>query len=127
MHIRITGRHMDITEAMRSYVDKKIHRLSKYNNRISEMEVVVDGEGQYHKIEIIIKADNRQRFVANDTNEDAYACFDTALDKIERQLIKHKEKVRNHKGRVGAAEASVEIIDTQESQNQAEISEEKHE
>ena len=127
MHIRITGRHMDVTEAMRSYVDKKIHRLNKYNNRISEMEVVVDGEGQHHKIEIIIKADNHQRFVANDINEDAYACFDGALDKIERQLIKHKEKTRNHKGRVGAAEASVEIIDTQESNDQEDISEEKHE
>ena len=115
---------MDVTEAMRSYVDKKIHRLNKYNNRISEMEVVVAGEGLHHKIEIIIKVDNHQRFVANDVNEDAYACFDAALDKIERQLIKHKEKVRNHKGRVGAAEASVEIIDIQDSKEQEEISEE---
>ncbi|MCP4709005.1 MAG: ribosome-associated translation inhibitor RaiA [Planctomycetes bacterium] len=124
MHIRITGRHMDVTEAMRSYVDKKIHRLEKYNNRISEMKVVIEGEGQHHKIEIIIKADNHQRFVANDVNEDAYACFDAALDKVERQLVKHKEKVSNHKGRVGAAEASVEIIDIQDSKDQAEISEE---
>jgi len=125
MHIRITGRHMEITEAMRSYMDKKIHRLNKYNNRISEMEVVVEGEGLHHKIDIIIKADNHQRFVANNIDEDAYACFDTALDKVERQLVKHKEKVRNHKGRQGAAEAAVEFIDTQESKDQAEISEEK--
>ncbi len=124
MHIRITGRHMEVTEAMRSYVDKKIHRLNKYNNRISEMEVVIEGEGQDHKIEIIIKADNHQRFVSNDVNEDAYACFDAALDKIERQLVKHKEKTRHHKGRVGAAEASVEIIEIQESKEQEEIPEE---
>ena len=62
MHTKITGRHMEVTEAMRNYVKKKIPRLNKYHQRISEMEVIVDGEGKNHKIEIIIKADNHQRF-----------------------------------------------------------------
>ncbi len=126
MHTKITGRHMEVTEAMRSYVKKKIPRLNKYNRRISEMEVIVDGEGKNHKIEIIIKADNHQRFVANHRAEDAYACFDAALDKIERQLVKHKEKSRNHKGRVGAAEATAEIIESQRTEGSENPSEEQH-
>ena len=124
MHTKITGRHMDVTEAMRAYVNRKIPRLSKYYNRISELEVIVDGEGLVHKIEIIIKVDNRQRLVANHRGEDAYGCFDAALDKIERQLTKHKEKSRNHKGRIGAAEASVEIIQSQQTEEQPRPSEE---
>ena len=126
MHTKITGRHMEVTEAMRSYVKKKIPRLNKYHRRISEIEVIVDGEGKNHKIEIIIKADNHQRFVANHRSEDAYACFDTALDKIERQLVKHKEKSRNHKGRVGTAEATAEIIESQEIEESENPSEEQH-
>lgn len=99
MHTKITGRHMEVTSAMRTYVEKKISRLGKYYNRISEMEVVVDGEGLNHVIEIIVKADGRQRFVVRQTGEDAYACVDTALDKIERQLTRHKEKARERKRR----------------------------
>jgi len=126
MHTKITGRHMEVTEAMREYVNKKLPRLKKYHRRISEIEIIVDGEGLHHKMEIIIKADNHQRFVANHRAEDAYACFDTALDKIERQLVKHKEKSRNHKGRTGAAEATAEIIDLQSTERADEPSEEQH-
>lgn len=114
MHTKITGRHMEVTGAMRSYVEKKIERLTKYHNRIAEIEVVIESEGTSHKIEIIIKADHHQRIVVQNTAEDAYACFDTTLDKIERKLIKHKEKARNHKGVIGAAEATAEIIESQE-------------
>ena len=115
MHMKITGRHMEVTEAMRSYMEKKITKLKRYYNRISEMEVIVEEEGLHHKIEIIVKADNHQRFVVQHAAEDGYACFDAAIDKIERQLTKHKEKSRNRKGRIGAAEAAVEIMEKQPS------------
>lgn len=115
MYTKITGRHMEVTEAMRAYVEKKLSRLSKYYNRISEMEVVVDGEGLVHKIEIIVKADRCQRFVVHDTGEDAYACVDTCIDKIERQMTRHKERSRDRKRRIGAAEASSANIETDKS------------
>jgi len=102
---------MEVTEAMRSYVEKKISKLQRYYNRISEMEMIVEEEGLQHKIEIIVKADNHQRFVVQHTAADGYACFDAALDKIERKLTKHKEKSRSRKGRIGAAEAAVEMME----------------
>jgi len=115
MRTKITGRHMELTEAMRAYTEKKIARLSKYNNRVSEIEVIHDCEGQLKKVEIILKVDNHQPFVVNHSDEDAYACLDSAVDKIERQLTKHKEKTRIHKGRTSAAEATAEIIESQSS------------
>lgn len=111
MHTKITGRHMEVTESMRSYVEKKISKLQRYYNRISEMEVVIEEEGSQHKIELIVKADNHQRFVVQHTLEDGYACFDAALDKIERKLTKHKEKSRIRKGRIGTAEAAFELME----------------
>ncbi len=120
MHTKITGRHMEVTEAMRSYVEKKISKLQRYYNRISEMEVIVEEEGLHHKIEIIVKADKHQRFVVQHTAEDGYACFDAAIDKIERKLTKHKEKSRSRKGRIGAAEAAFEIMENQPSMENGE-------
>ena len=111
---------MEVTEAMRSYVEKKISKLQRYYNRISEMEVIVEEEGLHHKIEIIVKADNHQRFVVQHSAEDGYACFDAAIDKIERKLTKHKEKSSSRKGRIGAAEAAVEILENQPTQEKGE-------
>ena len=103
---------MEVTEAMRSYIEKKIARLSKHHNRISDVEVVIDEEGKNQKIEIIVKVDNHQRFVVTQVEQDAYACVDTALDKIERQLTQYKEKTRSHKGKTGAAEAAIDFMES---------------
>jgi putative sigma-54 modulation protein len=104
---------MEVTDAMKAYVEKKITKLSKYYNRISETEVIIDKEGLSYKIEVIIKADNSHPFIVHHSAEDMYACVDFAIDKCERQLTKHKEKSRNRKGRVSAAEVAAEIIDAE--------------
>ena len=114
MLTKISGRHMEVTDAMRAYVEKKIARLSKFYNRISSIEVILDAQGTVHKVEIIVNADNRQPFVVRQSHEDMYACIDATLDKCERQLTRHKEKSRDRKHRLGAAEATAEIIEAQE-------------
>ena len=116
MNKKITGRHMEITEAMRDYVEKKIARLHKRYNRISEVEVVIDDEGQGHKVEIIAKVDNHQPFVVHHSCDDAYACVDSAVDKIERQLTRFKEKSRDRKGRSSMAEAAADVLEAKENE-----------
>jgi putative sigma-54 modulation protein len=108
---KISGRHMEITEALRTFVEKKISRLKKHYDRISEIEVVVNAEGDQHKVELIVNADNTQPFVVRESGQDMYACLDIALDKCERQLTRHKEKSRDRKHRMGAAEATADIIE----------------
>ena len=124
MITKITGRHMEVTEAMRSYVEKKIVRLHKFYDRLSEIEVIIGKEGQASKVEIIIRADSHQAFVVKDSNDDAYACLDAAVDKIERQLTSHKEKLRSRKGRTSVAEASVEVIEAHLAEEEEEVEEE---
>ena len=53
MLTKITGRHMELTDAIRNYAEKKTARLQKYNRKISELEVIIDTEGGSHKVEII--------------------------------------------------------------------------
>jgi putative sigma-54 modulation protein len=112
MRVNITGRHMEITDALRQYVEKKTSRLVKYHNRISDMEVVVEEEGLLKKCEIIIKVDHADPFVVTERGDDLYACVDTSVDKIERQLKRFKEKSRIRKGRTGTAEAAGEVTET---------------
>lgn len=114
MRINISGRHLEVTEAIHDYVEKKISRLSKYYNRISDIEVILDEEGLTKKIEIIIKADHAQRFVVSESGADLYACVDVGLDKIERQLTRFKEKARSRKGRTGTAQATSDVLDSKE-------------
>lgn len=120
MLIKITGRHMEVTEALRSYTEKKIDRLLNKYNRVSEIEIVFDNEAMVQKVEVIIKPDNHQRFVVHHAEADAYACLDAVIDKSERQLIKHKEKTRNRRNRTGAAEATAEAIESRSETEQQE-------
>ena len=112
MRVNITGRHMDMTDALRNYIEKKTSRLVKYHNRISDMEVVVEEEGNKKKVEIIIKVDHAEPFVVTERGEDMYACIDMSVDKIERQLKRFKEKSRIRKGRTGTAEAASEVAES---------------
>ena len=114
MRINIIGRHIEVTEAIHDYVEKKISKLSKYYNRISEIEVVVAEEGLTKKVDILIKAEHSQRFVVSESGEDLYACVDTGVDKIERQLTRLKEKSRHRKGRTGTAQATSDVLESQE-------------
>lgn len=114
MITKITGRHMDLTDAIRNYAEKKVARLQKHSRKISEMNVIIDTEGNTHKVEIIVKTDHHQPFVVTVVEEDAYACIDAAIDKIERQITRHKERAHGHKGRMGAAEASADALENQE-------------
>ncbi|MCH9021527.1 MAG: ribosome-associated translation inhibitor RaiA [Planctomycetes bacterium] len=113
MRTNITGRRIEITDAIRQYVEKKTSRLSKYYNRISDIEVVIDLEGLQHTIEVILKVDHAHRFVVRESGEDLYACIDKSMDKVERQLTRRKERSRTRKGRVGTSQATSDFLEAQ--------------
>ncbi|MBI9015741.1 MAG: ribosome-associated translation inhibitor RaiA [Phycisphaerae bacterium] len=119
MITNITGRHIEITEAIKTHIEKKVKKLSKYNQRLAEIDVVVETEGKGCKVEIIVKADNHQPFVVHENDKDAYTALDLCIDKIERQLRKHKEIVHNHKDQVSTAEAVAGVIESQEAEAEA--------
>ncbi len=98
MNIVVKTRHMEATDAIKSYVETKVAKLPKYYDNISMIEVVLDHEADLPKVEIIAHAKRKQTFVASHRQDDMYACVDRSFDKISEQLRRHKEKVRDRQG-----------------------------
>ena len=107
MLFTITGKHVEITDAIRNYAEEKTEKLPRYYDSINRIEVIIEGnEGGKPSVEIIASAEHSNVFVAQETGDDTYACIDIAIHKLERQLRKKKEKQRNNKHIGGAAEVS---------------------
>ncbi len=108
MQVTVKGRHMGVSEALKSYCDEKAERLPRFLDRIQSIEFVVDGKDGLHTVEIIVHSAGAQPFVATEQHEDAYAAVDLLIDKIEEQLRRYKERHRNRKHPRGAGEEEPE-------------------
>lgn len=97
MQIRVTGRHVEVTDEVRDYITDKASKLPRYYDRIHEIEVVLGHESEQFTAEMIVRADQKHTFIASETGPDTFALVDLIVEKIERQLTKHKEKKRNRK------------------------------
>ena len=98
MLFTITGKHIDITEAIKSHAQQKTSKLPRYYNSINQVDVVIGGKpGDNISVEIIARGEHSKVFVVTETGEDAYKCIDVAVHKLERQLRRKKGKERNYK------------------------------
>lgn len=97
VQISVTGRHGEVPADIREYVEQKTARLPRYYDRVHAVEVVLNREGDHTLVEMIVKAAGTQEFIAKELGPDARSCIDLLVDKLERQLTKHKEKFRNRK------------------------------
>lgn len=97
MLITISSRHMDVTPSLKEHAEQKANKLSKYYDLIQEIEVIFDAGKDRTSVEMIVKAEHRDVFIANHEEGDAYACIDGCFHKLERQLTEHKKKFRNRK------------------------------
>ena len=98
MLFTITGKHIDITEAIRKHAEEKTSKLPKYYNSINQVEVIIDGSLSGNtSVEIIARGEHSKVFVVTETGEDAYRCIDLAVHKLERQLRRKKGKERDNK------------------------------
>ena len=95
--VTVSSRHMDVSKALKEYAEQKSSKLTRYYDRIQEIEVVFDNGKNTMRVEMIVNAEHRNMFIAHDSQEDAYACIDGCIDKLERQLSDHKKKFRNRK------------------------------
>ena len=98
MRIRITARHLKLTEALASYIREKVSKAEKYLDPILWVQVILSVEKHRQMAEIILHA-SRQTFRAQAVGADLYSAIDLALDKVQSQLKKHKEKIRERKGK----------------------------
>ena len=94
---------MDVTGAMKTFAEEKANKLNKYYDLIQEIEVIFDAGKDATRVEMIVNAEHNDTFIAHHDQGDAYACIDGCVDKLERQLTDHKEKLRNRKHPDGQA------------------------
>lgn len=95
MNVSITGHHVDITEALRQYAASKMGRLERHFDHVTEIHVILSVEKLRQKAEATINLSGGTLY-ADAVDEDMYAALDLLTDKLDRQVIKHKEKLRNH-------------------------------
>jgi putative sigma-54 modulation protein len=91
MQVNISGHQLDVTDAMRAYIDEKLGRLERHFDKITNVQVIMEVEKLKQKIEATLHIAGGE-VVANAVHEDMYAAIDLLTDKLDRQLIKHKEK-----------------------------------
>jgi putative sigma-54 modulation protein len=98
MLFTISGRHIEIGDSVKAYAKEKCEKLPRHFDSVSAVQVIVEGkEGNDHSVEIIASIEHSSDSVVTEVGDDLYACIDVAVDKIERQLRRKKEKQRNNK------------------------------
>ena len=95
MQLNVSGHHVEVTDALRDYVESKFERLQRHFDQITKIEVTLIVEKQVQKAEASIHVSGADLFAVAQS-EDMYAAIDSLVDKLDRQLIKHKEKHRHH-------------------------------
>ncbi len=99
MDITVTGRHVDVTLAIKDYAAKKLEHIGIDFPRILSAHFILDVEKYRHIAELILQCGNHITIEAREVSEDLYASIDKVVDKVTRQMRKYKTKIQNHRPR----------------------------
>ncbi|MEP0203413.1 MAG: ribosome-associated translation inhibitor RaiA [Halioglobus sp.] len=95
MQLNVSGHHVEVTDPLREYVESKFERLQRHFDQITNTEVTLIVEKLVQKAEATVHISGADLFAAAES-DDMYAAIDALADKLDRQLIKRKEKSRGH-------------------------------
>ncbi|PWG65207.1 ribosome hibernation-promoting factor, HPF/YfiA family [Sediminicurvatus halobius] len=107
MQIDVTGHHVEITDALRDYVHEKFQRLERHFDNVVDVHVILTVEKVAKKAEATLALSGAKLF-ADALQEDMYAAIDALVDKLDRQVVKHKEKRTDHHRSEGAVGQTLE-------------------
>ncbi len=96
MNLNITGHHIQVTPAIREYVSGKMQRVTKHFDHVIDVNVIMSVEKLRQKVEATVRVRGKDVFCES-TEEDMYAAIDILIDKLDRAIIKHKEKGLSHR------------------------------
>ncbi len=100
MRINVSGHHVEVTSALREYVLSKFDRIERHSDQITNIDVTLIVEKFIQKAEASVHVSGADLF-ANSQDSDMYAAIDSLADKLDRQIIKHKEKTQGKHHRNG--------------------------
>ncbi len=96
MNLTLTGNHLDVTPALRDYVVAKLDRITRHFDHVIDVNVVLAVDKLQHKAEVNLHARGKDIHVEA-IEADMYAAIDMLIDKLDRQVVKHKEKLTGHR------------------------------
>ena len=91
MQLNVSGHHVEVTDSLRNYVSTKLARLERHFDKITNISVILSVEKQRQKAEATIHGSGPEIY-AEAEHEDLYAAIDLLADKLDRQVLKKKEK-----------------------------------
>lgn len=96
MNLIIHGHHVEVTPALRSYVESKLERVRRHFDHVIEADVLLSVQDKLRqKAEITLRV-RGSALHAEAIDEDMYAAIDCLIDKLDRQVLRHKDRVKNH-------------------------------
>ena len=98
MQLNVSGHHIEVTESLRSYVESKIEKIERHFDLVSGVHCILTVEKLQHKAEATVNV-NGGTIYADAVEEDMYAAIDGLVDKLDRRVRKHKEKLVDHHAR----------------------------
>lgn len=94
MQLSITGHHIEVTQALKNYVTGKFDKLERHFDQVIDVHVILQVKKLAQKAEATVQVNGATLF-AEETQEDLYAAIDGLIDKLDRQVLKHKGKTQN--------------------------------
>jgi putative sigma-54 modulation protein len=98
MQLNVSGHHVEVTDSLRGYVESKIEKIERHFDIVSDVHCILTVEKLQHKAEATINV-NGGTIYADSIEEDMYAAIDGLIDKLDRRVRKHKEKLVDHHAR----------------------------
>jgi len=95
MNFTVSGHHVSVTPAIRDYVLSKLDRVSRHFDHVIDVNVILSVEKLAHKAEVNLHVRGKDIFVET-VDENMYAAIDTLADKLDRQVLKYKDRSQNH-------------------------------
>jgi len=95
MNVQVSGHHVEVTQAIRDYVLSKLERIQRHFDQVIEISVILSVQKLRQKAEISVHMAGKDIHVESD-DADMYAAIDLMMDKLDRQIIKHKQKAYAH-------------------------------
>jgi putative sigma-54 modulation protein len=95
MQINVTGQHLDLTDSLRDYAIEKLQKLERHFDHVTNVHVILSVEKERQKAEATVHVSGRDLF-ADAVADNMYPAIDAMVDKLDRQVRRHKEKLTDH-------------------------------
>ncbi len=112
--ISVTGRNILITSAMKDYALEKLSKIERFSDRIIDIMITMDIQKIDHRVDIVMKVDHMV-IKSEASTEDMYVSIDRAIDKLQRQLIKYRQRIQEHTAKkLAIVDMKVNVLRTQD-------------